>query len=854
MKLISIFALALLCSCQGLFIHNQSTRAKVAQRIQERKSWLPTTPPGATPQQKEALDFLYAYMPMGDVADYPVDLFMINVSSAIAAKTEMGWNVPEDIFLHFVLPVRVNNEALDISRVDFYAQLKERVKGLSMCDAILEVNHWCHEKVVYTPTDSRTSSPWATLRSAQGRCGEESTFTVAALRAVGIPARQVYTPRWAHSDDNHAWVEAWADGKWYYIGACEPEAVLNTGWFDAPAARALLMHTKVFGDYQSQDSVISKTDCYTEINVTANYADMAPVKVSVVSAQGEAVANATVDFGIYNYAEFYPAARRIADSEGHTTLSAGLGSMVVWANDGVNYGFKQVNFGQDTLVVITLDNANGSYNFDITPPVEKVITKDISADARAVNNLRLVREDSIRGAYTATFIQSGALLAAQIGADSVRVTKYMVASRGNHDQIEKFLRSVPADKMSVALDLLEVISDKDLRDTPAAVLTDHLDGAFEYRDRKFFVDYILNPRVGNELLTPYRARMREVGACGSAEAIMASASDIEIHPELNPAAIPISPLGVHNLRKADQTALDTYSIALLRSKGIAARHEPITENLQYYDDNTDKWINLRAALVGEKGLLNLTYKGKDNPKYETHFTLAKLHDGLFETIDMSRSAITNTSDGSTYKSLFTKPLPLEVGTYRLTSGTRLASGAVLSQVEIFDVTLGQTTTRELVMRQDETKVRVIGEMNPESLFVKGGADAAASILATTGRGYFILALVGAKQEPTNHAMRDLAEHKEFLESWGRSIVLVFRDEAQYEKFDPSEFGKLPSTVVLGYDNQGQTYDMVTQKMKIQSKSALPIFMVADTFGRVVFVSQGYKIGLGEQLKKVIENI
>ncbi|MCK7531014.1 MAG: transglutaminase-like domain-containing protein [Marinilabiliales bacterium] len=46
---------------------------------------------------------------------------------------------------------------------------------------------------------SRTSSPMATMLSARGRCGEESTFTVAALRTAGLPARQVYTPRWAHS-------------------------------------------------------------------------------------------------------------------------------------------------------------------------------------------------------------------------------------------------------------------------------------------------------------------------------------------------------------------------------------------------------------------------------------------------------------------------------------------------------------------------------------------------------------------------------------------------------------------------------------------------------------------------------
>lgn len=152
----------------------------------------------------------------------------------------------------------MNNENLDDSRKVFYGELKERVKGLSMKDAILEVNHWCHEKVVYRPSDARTSSPLASVKTAYGRCGEESTFTVAALRSVGIPARQVYTPRWAHTDDNHAWVEAWADGEWYFFGACEPEPVLNLGWFNAPASRGMLMHTKVFGRYNVRRRLCSK--------------------------------------------------------------------------------------------------------------------------------------------------------------------------------------------------------------------------------------------------------------------------------------------------------------------------------------------------------------------------------------------------------------------------------------------------------------------------------------------------------------------------------------------------------------------------------------------------------------------
>ena len=76
---------------------------------------------------------------------------------------------------------------------------------------------------------------WLPVKTAYGRCGEESTFTVAALRSVGIPTRQVYTPRWAHTDDNHAWVEAWVDvNGTSWVLANEP--VLNLGWFNAPAS------------------------------------------------------------------------------------------------------------------------------------------------------------------------------------------------------------------------------------------------------------------------------------------------------------------------------------------------------------------------------------------------------------------------------------------------------------------------------------------------------------------------------------------------------------------------------------------------------------------------------------------
>ena len=285
-------------------------------------------------ERDEALSFLYQYMPLPDSVDYPRDYWERCVETTLRARHEMPWGarVPEREWRHFVLPVRVNNENLDDSRTVLYGQLRDRVRGLSMYDAVLEVNHWCHEHVTYQPSDARTSAPLATMASAIGRCGEESTFCVAALRAVGIPARQVYTPRWAHTDDNHAWVEAWVDGKWHFLGACEPEPVLDLGWFNEPAGRAMLVHTRVFGHYDGPEQVVRRTACYTEINVTSNYAEVSPLVARVTDATGHPVKGAQVSFRLYNYAELYPLAVCPADFCGPRTGGVSVLPRPAWAS------------------------------------------------------------------------------------------------------------------------------------------------------------------------------------------------------------------------------------------------------------------------------------------------------------------------------------------------------------------------------------------------------------------------------------------------------------------------------------------------------------------------------------------
>lgn len=885
----SLVLICLLAACGGRhFITDAYYRQRVEQDLQQKKALLPQGDLFAildtdlTSYEKEALEFLYAYMPLADITDYPGEFHLMNVRAAQQAAGEMPWGktIPEDVFRHFVLPVRVNNEQLDSARVVFYDELKDRVKTLSLRDAVLEVNHWCHEKAIYTPSDARTSSPLATVRTAYGRCGEESTLLVAALRSVGIPARQVYTPRWAHTDDNHAWVEAWVDGKWYFLGACEPEPVLNLGWFNAPASRGMLMHTKVFGCYEGAEEIMSVNPNYTEINVIDNYAPTAKATVKVTDAQGNPVQDARVEYKLYNYAEFYTVATKQTDASGTCSLTAGKGDMLVWASKDGKFGFAKLSFGKDNELTVKMDkHAGDSYtvDFDIVPPVESANLPEVTPQQRAENDRRMAREDSIRNAYVSTFMtdETARHFAKQYKLDADATAKILVASRGNHAVIKDFMARLRSEKSKRGgIDLLQRISSKDLRDVSLEVLMDHMLSRMR-TDAEYFRRFVRNPRVSNEMLTPYKSFFKGVVSKEDADAYLADpmklvawvAQNIRVEKDCNLGGAPISPAGVWKARVADAHSRDIFFVSMARSMGIAARINEVTGKVQLIGEDGAVDVSFDAALpeeqVSQKGRLVAGYtpiKSLDNPKYYSHFTISKLTpQGNLQLLTYDEGDA-DMGGGTTWSSLLKQGTVLDAGDYVLVTGTRLASGAVLSEATFFSIAKDETTKINLVMRESKDEVQVIGNFNSESLFTQlydngftPDDSSPKSLLQACGRGYFVVGILGVNQEPTNHALRDIAAFKADLEKWGRKMVLLFPDEAQAGKFAKEAFPDLPSTIICGIDTDGIARQ-IADGMKLRHKDSLPIFIIADTFNRVVFVSQGYTIGLGEQLMKTIHGL
>jgi len=819
--------------------------------------------------EKQALEYLYAYMPLSDLADYNGDFFLEQIKVVLKAHAEMVWGkiIPEDIFLHFVLPPRVNNENLDLFRTSMYDEIKNRIAGMNMHDATLEVNHWCHEKVTYRGSDDRTSSPLASVKTSFGRCGEESTFTVAALRTVGIPARQVYTPRWAHTDDNHAWVEVWVDGKWYFMGACEPESDLNMGWFAEPARRAMLVHTRAYGAYHGNEPVIDNQERFAELNLIQNYAAAKSIFVKVLSTDNKPVANANVEYLLYNYAEFYPIAKGTTDQNGISSITTGLGDLLIWAYQGEKWGYKKISVDKmDSVTVVISDKHSTGLteNFDFIPPVEKnPLPSKVTQKDRDFNTFRLQQEDSIRTLYMSAFKDSVwvSSFATEQGINAERLLPIFSKSYGNWQEIADFISGTPIGQKEWAIRMLQVISDKDIRDTNVEILRDHLANSFNFTnaasipDKEFFARYIMNGRISNEMMLSWRGYLQQHFGDDFGFRLKTNINvlvnwikaNIKTDDTANlHSRAPLSPRGVYELKVTDKHSRDIFFVAVCRSFGQAARINPATDMPQYFFSN--QWENIAFEPVTE----NITEKGfihfvnadaTFDPKYAINFTIARYKDGVYRTLGF---------DYGMKISEFETKTEVEAGKYLLVTGNRQADGSVLSSITFFEVPAKVTTDVKVEIRQDFKPEEPWVKINPDDYkFIRYATNEVFSLKSLSSQKGAILIWIDPDKEPSKHVMADIPAIKDIIEKWDGGILFLFPNEKVSSSFKPSGFRNLPLQSKYAYDKGAKLLTEINHLRKQNNTTNLPVIVITDKNGNLIYFSEGYKIGIGEQIAKAL---
>jgi len=309
---------------------------------------------------REALAYLVANLPPVDLATVDGAFLLETVRLGRETRLAFPWgeDVPDDVYLRYVLPPRVSQEPLERWRPHFLAELTPRLRGIeSMEEAALEVNRWCGEHVGFKPTQRRDQGVFETLASGYGRCEEMMIVHISALRSVGIPARQTWTPYWATGDNNHAWTEVWVGGDWHYAGACEPSDRLDDAWFNNSVKGAALVCSSVFGPPVAGEDVYREEERFSIVNSVGHY--LAPGSlVATVTARGRPASGVPVTVSVWNFGALRAIARRETDNEGAIDLRLGDGTYFVCAGTpgAYDWGLAAIEAGSETEISLDLDD------------------------------------------------------------------------------------------------------------------------------------------------------------------------------------------------------------------------------------------------------------------------------------------------------------------------------------------------------------------------------------------------------------------------------------------------------------------------------------------------------------------
>ncbi|PJJ27899.1 transglutaminase-like domain-containing protein [Lacrimispora celerecrescens] len=817
-----------------------------------------------TPIEQVLMKFLYGTMPLRDAGEYDFDLFLGFVRHSIMVYEQMEWcqEIPEDMFLHHILYYRINTENIEDCRRFFYDKLIDRIKGLSVREAVLEINYWCAENGTYEASDNRTISPVTVYKSGKGRCGEESTFAVTAFRSVGIPARQVYTPRWAHCDDNHAWVEVFVDGKWHFLGACEPEEVLDKGWFTNASSRALLVHTRTFSDY-SVDSVtecLGKEDLMVYYNGTATYALTKSYEIQVLDEDNNPAESVQVSFEILNMAEYCSVVNLYTDRNGKVSLTVGLGDVHVRAmKKGLCCEAWISPEDEDgTVLVLKKEEEKSGLNawvdVDVRAPKDYPVNPvKLTKEQKERNRERIQEANQMREGRIAGYFM------AEEASSYPDETEILRLSAGNFDEIYKFLSKDQNPDRKAMLNSLTV---KDYKDARAEILESHLTGATPYRKKwvekgqlDIYVKYILCPRVLLEEMTDYRGFVEEYFNEDEKEEFRKNPEiiweyvkqHIGFESKLDYKTICSTPAGSLKLLQSNPLSQKILFVSICRTFGIPARINPVNLEAEVYE--TGRFVSITGAdeivrdRTEESGKLVL-YGETDNlwTYYQT-WTIGRLKEGQFVSLDYTGLKFS----GGVLK------MDLEPGIYRLITSVRLPSGNQNASEYVFELKKDEEKSVTMRLRAGSLDDMLVDNMLDDfEVTVKGDNEKEKTVPASVlmkGKSN-ILAILSEGQEPTEHVLNEMFEQKEALESLDAQIIFLLQSETSLQNRTISKVLEAIPQIKVSYISFDDTVEPLARRMYVDPEK-LPLLIVTDPGLKAVYGCSGYNVGSVNLIMKLL---
>jgi hypothetical protein len=404
--------------------------------------------------------------------------------------------------------------------------------------------------------------------------------------------------------------------------------------------------------------------------------------------------------------------------------------------------------------------------------------------------------------------------------------------------------------------LLSVISAKDLRDTKASILDDHLRIAMLYYpqykgNEQIWEKYLLSGRIGSEMMIAWKEFLK-------AEFKYSNSNKSEI-PELLKKWIikniridalanahsraPLTPVGVYKLKVSDSKSRDIFFVAACRANGIASRLQPETLIPQVWVQNKwkDIFFDSNSLAIKPKAFLNLKNASSFDPKYFIHFTLALFNNGVYRSLQFEEEKPL---------SQFNSTIEVPAGNYMLVTGNRQQDGSVLCKTEFFE--LKDDETKEILVRVREIQKPddIWGHVNFTEFSVKKLVDdKTVKLSEIINNKPSLIIFIEPDKEPTKHVMVDLQPIKAELEKWGGVVVFILQSNKTPKTFNAEIFPGLASQSIFIWDLEGKFLKKIEELKSIKLSESLPVIILGDANGNLSYFSKGYTIGVGDQLVK-----
>ncbi|MHC1750651.1 MAG: transglutaminase family protein [Cellulosilyticaceae bacterium] len=777
-----------------------------------------------TAKEQILMCYLYGTMPLSDSANYDFNTFYDYAKHGLFLweNSYFSNSIPEDIFLQYILYHRVNEEEITCCRDYFYKMISHNIKSKDMQEIALEINYWCAEHVTYQSTDERTASPRMVFESGYGGCGEESTFVVSALRSMGIPARQVYAPRWSHCDDNHAWVEVWHDGEWHFMGGCEPEEVLNKGWFTTAASRAMLIHSRYFDDSPQKEPIVAQNGSVMVLNQLKRYAPTHELEIIVKNKNRETIENAAVRIEVFNYGTWATIAKLKTNQEGKVKITLGIGSVSIKSYKEQLFGEKLV-YNQDLeqvtiiLAPLVLDEKWCDFNF-VAPSVHLFNIIKLTDEQKLQSEKRLLEANKKRHQKV-----------------SLKLT------RSNRMEIQKFLlEETTAKEVYWKEQMLMILSHKDYQDCKSDVLLEHLKHALQYvkaYPHEIFIPYLLNPRISIEPLTNYREFIDQYYCEDEKKEFKENPTliwqkincQISFKEAQEYENLITSPVGCLKVNAGSEQSKKILCVAICRSLGIPAKLDAVDQRIVYYKDG--KFQNL----IGNMAHGRLVLRAEENAEnliYQENWSLSRIQEGKEQVLGLS--------DNQFVKGEML--LDLEPGNYRLITSTRLPNGDTWGRQCCFRLLEKEKKNICLQFRTVKLSDRLIKVPLKALLTSKNIGDTDKTLLMWLDVG----------KEPTEHILNEILVKELAFKKLQDKIIMTVNNKTCLENDTLEKIHQTLPKIKIQFSEDEDCVIQLAQKMGVECEK-LPLIIVVDNNINGIYAASGYNVGTAEMLLRIFSD-